>query len=446
MALPFLKSESEENATQAIAFIGIVIMTIGLTIMNVTGAIAGSVGTTPGQIIIRGALAIILSGAELLAAVALVRVMLAQNNLRKIVGSVLFLGLAWACIQNGKRAVHLVYPEFAESAALLTAKADVAAADAVDLAAAKKAAIEATPIELAAVRTKIAKLEDEKDLMAAQSPEKIFEAQTVLIAAGKYFWEADGLRGEETEKAMRSRGEEIANELKLLKRREENLSAGAVMVSASTAAGAKVTDPAVMKADLEDKARKATAATIWLEVMLWVFEGARSFGLWALVATITAPKRKEAGAEDYSASVPEGMVDLRMTEAEWAAYEAALDVHSNIKDGAQKGARTRRRGKKIKNSEEYNREVIEVFMARRRKGETMENILQARGLTLGEFLATYDRSILSDDERELLLGEFDEAFEDEPKLDDAEQMTNGADQDTTDEEEGAEDEGDRTVS
>jgi hypothetical protein len=302
MALPFLKSESEENATQAIAFIGICIMTVGLTIMNVTGAIAGSVGTTPGQIIIRGALAIILSGAELLAAVALVRVMLAQNNLRKIVGSVLFLGLAWACIQNGKRAVHLVYPEFAESAALLTAKADVAAADAVDLAAAKKAAIEATPIELAAVRTKIAKLEDEKDLMAAQSPEKIFEAQTVLIAAGKYFWEADGLRGEETEKAMRSRGEEIANELKLLKRREENLSAGAVMVSASTAAGAKVTDPAVMKADLEDKARKATAATIWLEVMLWVFEGARSFGLWALVATITAPKNRR---KDDAPEAPE---------------------------------------------------------------------------------------------------------------------------------------------
>jgi hypothetical protein len=167
------------------------------------------------------------------------------------------------------------------------------------------------------------------------------------------------------------------------------------------------------------------------------------FGAWW---AIVRHGRVEKLAPAYSASVPEGMVDLRMTEAEWAAYEAALDVHSNIKDGAQKGARTRRRGKKIKNSEEYNREVVEVFMARRRKGETMDNILQARGLTLGEFLATYDRSILSDDERELLLGEFDEAFEDEPELDDAEQMTNGADQDTTDEEEGAEDEGDRTIS
>jgi hypothetical protein len=152
------------------------------------------------------------------------------------------------------------------------------------------------------------------------------------------------------------------------------------------------------------------------------------FGAWW---AIVRHGRVEKLAPAYSSSVPEGMVDLRMTEEEWAEYEAAKSVHDNIKDGAQKGARTRRRGKKIKNSEEYNREVVEVFMGRRRKGETMENILQARGLTLGEFLATYDRSIMDDDERELLLGEFDEAFEDEPiDEDEPEQMTNGHDHET----------------
>ena len=77
----------------------------------------------------------------------------------------------------------------------------------------------------------------------------------------------------------------------------------------------------------------------------------------------------------------------------------------------------------------------------------MENILQARGLTLGEFLATYDRSILNDDERELLLDEFDEAFEDEPiDEDEPEQMTNGADHDITDETEGAETDADERAS
>ena len=133
--------------------------------------------------------------------------------------------------------------------------------------------------------------------------------------------------------------------------------------------------------------------------------------------------------EGYSADVPDGMVNINMTEAEWAAYEAAMSVHENIKDGAQKGARTRRRGKKIKNSEEYNREVVGLFMDRRRKGETMENILQSRGLTLGEFLATYNRSIQSDDERELLLGEFDEAFDEPVDEDEPENMANGFDHD-----------------
>jgi hypothetical protein len=73
-------------------------------------------------------------------------------------------------------------------------------------------------------------------------------------------------------------------------------------------------------------------------------------------------------------------------------------------------------------------------MGRRRKGESMENILASRDLTLGQFLATYDTSILDDDERELLLGEFDEAFEDEP-VDEADpaQMANGLDHETDDE-------------
>ena len=93
MALPFLRSDTEEEATQTIAFVGIAIMTVGLTIMNVTGAIAGSEGVDGGRWLIRGALAVILSGAELLAAVALVRVMLAPNRLRKVVGSVIFIAL-----------------------------------------------------------------------------------------------------------------------------------------------------------------------------------------------------------------------------------------------------------------------------------------------------------------------------------------------------------------
>ena len=138
----------------------------------------------------------------------------------------------------------------------------------------------------------------------------------------------------------------------------------------------------------------------------------------------------------YSGAVPDGMVDIRMTEAEWQAYEDALAVHDNIKDGAQKGARTRRRGKKIRQGDEYSREIVEIFMKRRRNGETMDNILQSRGLTPGEFVASYAKYIESDDERELLLGEVDEAFEDEmepePEFEDEpDQLVNGEDHDDT---------------
>ena len=166
------------------------------------------------------------------------------------------------------------------------------------------------------------------------------------------------------------------------------------------------------------------------------------FGAWW---AIVRHGRVVKPSEQFDADIPDGMVDLRMTEEEWAEYQRAKEVHSNIQDGAQKGARTRRRGKKIRNSAEYNREVVTLFMDRRRKGESMENILQTKGLSLGEFLATYDASILDDDERELLLGEFDEAFDDEP-VDEADpaQMANGHDH-TTDE--GAEDqEGDEASS
>jgi len=138
-------------------------------------------------------------------------------------------------------------------------------------------------------------------------------------------------------------------------------------------------------------------------------------------ALLARPKRQ------YSADIPDGYVDLRMTEEEWAEYEAAKSVHDNIKAGVQKGVRTRRRGKKIREGAEYSREVVEIFLKRRRNGETMDNILHTRGLTLGEFTATYDKYIQNDDERELLLGEYDEAFEDEPI--DEDEMANGFDHD-----------------
>jgi hypothetical protein len=378
MALPFLRSDTEEEATQTIAFVGIAIMTAGLCFMNVTGAIAGSEGLGVGQVIIRGALAVILAGAELLAAVALVRVMLAPNLLRKWVGGIIFVGLAWACIQNGKRAVHLIYPEFRESAALLEAKAQIAANDADQMAQAKRAAIGATPAELEKVRTDIAKLQAEQQLMASQSPEKIMEAQALLIAQGKYRGEVDGIRKELTEAAMRSRGEEIGHEMEVLKAREANLSGGIVQVApVLRQAGTNADTAALKRVELEEAARKAKSATIWLEIMLWVFEGARSFGLWALVAQITNANRKKGGEDEER-------------EKAWQEY-------LNRREGDKKGKRTRRIGKKIEQSRDLARERIAEFMTMKQQGMSIDDIAAKRGMTRSQLKVQYENDMTQEE-------------------------------------------------
>ena len=387
MSLPFLRAESEETATQAAAFIAVCIITIGLATMNVMGVLAGSQGSSVGQLIIRVALAIIVCGAELLGAVILVRVMLAPNWWRRAAGAIIMIGVAWACIQNGKRAVHLIYPEFAESAALLEAKAGIAGTEAELIAEARSKAIDATPEELARVRTDIAALKAEQQLMSSQSPEKVKEAQSLLIAQGKYFGRVDGIRAELTEAAMRSRGEEISRELTNLGLREEALAAGAVTAAAGVAAAA--TNPAVLQADLADRARKAREATIWVEVMLWVFELARTFGLWALVTTITAKRKDDAVHEGVSSEVPPGHVRMEMTEEEWAEYERAMEVHRNIQTGAKKGARTRRQGNKIEAGDEYYRDKIAGWMVAHNQGVPTVTIANGSGLTVAQMRMTY---------------------------------------------------------
>jgi hypothetical protein len=387
MSLPFLKAESEESATQAAAFIAIVVITIGLAAMNVMGVLAGSQGSSIGQWIIRIALAVIVCGAELLGAVILVRVMLAPNWWRRVAGALIFLGVAWACIQNGKRAVHLIYPEFAESAALLEAKAGIAGTEAGLIAEARGKAIDATPQELARVRTDIAALKAEQQLMSSQSPEKIKEAQSLLIAQGKYFGRVDGLRETLTEAAMRSRGEEIARELTNLGLREEALAAGAVTAAAGVAAAA--TNPAVLQADLADRARKARSAAIWLEVMLWVFEAARSFGLWALVTTITNKKQGAQVLDESAGPAPSGFTDMRFTNEEWAEYQRAMEKHRNHAEGVKKGVVKKRQGNKITAAEEAYRNKIAGFMLDHNNGVSTGAIAEKNKLTVSGLQATY---------------------------------------------------------
>lgn len=299
MALPFLRGETEENATQTLAFVSIVIVTLGLAIFNVCGAIAGSQSDNWLEYIIRGAFGLVITGAEFLAAVALVRVMLAKNMLRKVVGTIIFIGLAWVCIQNGKRAAHLIFPEFATSATLLEEQAKIAGTQEDERLEAQERALDAAPALLAKVQNDLAEAQRKQRLLQAESPEKIQQMQQMLISEGYYFFQVDGKTGPETEKAMRSMGEDLRNDISRLEDQEARLMTGLTTVQTQpteedeNGEAVIALTPAAQQAILADQARQARQAAIWIEIMLWVVEGARSFGLWALVTTITAKQSEE---------------------------------------------------------------------------------------------------------------------------------------------------------
>lgn len=325
MALPFLRGETEENATQTLAFVSIVIVTIGLAIFNVCGAIAGSQSDSGLEIVIRGAFGLVITGAEFLAAVALVRVMLAKNMLRKVAGTIIFIGLAWVCIQNGKRAAHLIFPEFAVSATLLDEQAKIAGSQEDERIAAQDRALEAAPALLAKVQGDLATAQREQRLLQAQSPEKISEMQQMLITNGYYFFQVDGKIGRETERAMRSMGEDLRNRIETLEAQESRLMTGLTTAPVTeTVDGDAVIalTPAAQQALLSDQARQARKAAIWIEIMLWVVEGARSFGLWALVTTITAREAEES-EEDKR----------RRSEAAKKGWETRKEKEETNKDG-----------------------------------------------------------------------------------------------------------------
>ena len=138
----------------------------------------------------------------------------------------------------------------------------------------------------------IAKLEEEQQLMRSTSEVKVKEAQQLLITYGYYNYGVDGKVGPETERAMRARGEDISKELSRLKLQEQNLLSGMISPDRGNTGATDIAETAATSAAvLKDKAERAREAAIWIEVMLWVLEGARSFGLWALVTTVTSRKR-----------------------------------------------------------------------------------------------------------------------------------------------------------
>ena len=283
----FLEFKNEADATRKFALFAVVIITLGLASLSVTGIVATAKWTWLSALPTFGLILAVL-GAELLATVAFIRMLTASTLWRKVAGAFIFVGLAAVGVHNAENGAKVVWPErFAESSASLSAKAALAGEEAGTLGTAQQAAISGTGAELERVRVQIAELKTEQQIMASMSPEGISKAQSLLLAQGLYFGSVDGIRQDKTESAMRARGEAIQAELANLKAREDGLMAGqASPVQQAT------TDRRLSEIELADKATQAMWAWLWLIIMLCVLEGARSLSLWALITDISANDAK----------------------------------------------------------------------------------------------------------------------------------------------------------
>lgn len=317
----FLEFKNEADATRKFALFAVVIITFGLASLAVTGIVATAHWSVLSFLPTVGMIIAVL-GAELLATVAFIRTLTASTMLRKVAGTVIFLGLAAVGVHNAENGAKVVWPErFSESSASLEAKAALAGEEAGTLGQAQQAAIASTGGELERVRTQIAELRTEQQLMASMSPEGISKAQSLLLAQGLYFGSVDGIRQDKTESAMRARGEAIQAELATLKAREEGLMSGqASPVQAAT------TDKRLLQIEQQEKAQTAFWAWVWLIVMLCVLEGARSLSLWALITDLSgANADRDRRREDELAELRH-QNDMAALIAQRAKIEATAPV------------------------------------------------------------------------------------------------------------------------
>jgi len=278
-----LDFKNEDTATKKVGLFAFLMITATLALLSVSGAIAMSEGDGF-KWIIRIVFALLIAGAEILAAVIFVRAILAGSKLKMFVCLLIWLGLAWTCVQNAKEGAHAIFgSRYDLSSTELAEQARIAGEEAATLATAQDAAIGGTGAELERVRVQIAELKTEQQIMASMSPEGISKAQSLLLAQGLYFGSVDGIRQDKTESGMRARGEAIQREMTTLKAREDGLMQGqASPVQQATS------DRRMKEAALKAAADKAWWDGVKLEVMLWVLEAARSLGLWAAFTNGTA--------------------------------------------------------------------------------------------------------------------------------------------------------------
>ena len=122
-------------------------------------------------------------------------------------------------------------------------------------------------------------------------------------------------------------------------------------------------------------------------LLLEMIGGAGPALLYAIHAH-AAEKRTHIRTE-HSEDLPPGTTVWKGTDEEWQEIEAALKAHRNIKEGARKGAKTRRQGNKVEAADVYYRNKISEFMSLHNQGLATVDIAAKYGLTVAVLRISY---------------------------------------------------------
>lgn len=273
MALPlgFKSVHDERRLLKWIFGAGVALITFFLAITNVTGA-----WVETGSWAFSG----LALGAEIALVAAFSLIILGETRWRQAVGAIVFVGLAWFCVENGKAAVkHWMDEVFVGSVSELEAKAELMNAEAAKLDALPEDTKTEAAETRAADREELAALRVEQRQMQAQDKQGIETAQLSLKAQGKYKGPIDGIRADLTEAAMDQRGAEIATRISVL---QSKLDEGGAQVGA-LAALAPAQTARLEAIKLTDQAKEVEERERWAQILLLVAEAARSFGVWAFL-------------------------------------------------------------------------------------------------------------------------------------------------------------------
>lgn len=311
-------SAKERTLFRSIMWIAVIMVTIALTGLSVTGAWIAS----GGNYFYTGAIA----GVELVALASLTLIVFATNNLRRVIGWAIFLSAVTVCILSAERAIKQSF-DLLGSPEVMLAEAEQLRERSTRQAEASVGAEERAIQEQTRLRDSIAEMELERTLMTSSG--RIREAQQRLCVLNLYPCNLiDGERGEKTLQAMQARGEEITREIALAQSKLTDPSD----FSVST----KSDDLLVQAAALEQKAKTVEHSDTWIKATLAALELIRSFAVWAFLldSTIAVTKRKSEIMEvDADTEVVEAKTERAQAETKLDAAERGfIDEPDPIED------------------------------------------------------------------------------------------------------------------